>query len=75
MPAAPITLPHFAISVRMNAAKACGVDHVTVARVAGAVELPGAPGLRLDVDTPADLADAVSLGVGAATAAVVRRLL
>lgn len=41
----------------------------------GAVELPGAPGLRLDVDTPDDLADAVALGVGAATAAVVRRLL
>jgi len=36
----------------------------------GAVELPGGPGLRLDVDTPADLATALTLGVGAATAAV-----
>jgi 2-phospho-L-lactate guanylyltransferase len=40
----------------------------------GAVELPGAPGLRLDVDTPADLAEALLLGVGAATAAVLRKL-
>jgi 2-phospho-L-lactate guanylyltransferase len=40
----------------------------------GAVELPAADGLRLDVDTPADLATALRLGVGAATAAVVRRL-
>lgn len=40
----------------------------------GAVELPGGPGLRLDVDTPEDLAAAVRLGVGAATAAVVRAL-
>jgi 2-phospho-L-lactate guanylyltransferase len=39
----------------------------------GAVELPAAAGLRLDVDTPADLATAVELGVGAATAAIVRR--
>lgn len=37
----------------------------------GATELPGGPGLRLDVDTPADLAAAVRLGVGVATAAVV----
>ena len=36
----------------------------------GAVELPGAPGLRLDVDTPEDLREALALGVGAATAAV-----
>jgi 2-phospho-L-lactate guanylyltransferase len=40
----------------------------------GAVELPGAPGLRLDVDTPEDLAAALLLGLGAATAAVVGRL-
>jgi 2-phospho-L-lactate guanylyltransferase len=40
----------------------------------GAVELPGAPGLRLDVDTPEDLTQALRLGVGAATAAVVRGL-
>lgn len=40
----------------------------------GAVELPGAAGLRLDVDTPEDLAHATRLGVGAATAAILRRL-
>jgi 2-phospho-L-lactate/phosphoenolpyruvate guanylyltransferase len=40
----------------------------------GARELPGGAGLRLDVDTPDDLAEAVRLGLGAATAAVVRRL-
>lgn len=40
----------------------------------GAVQLPGAPGLRLDVDTPDDLAEALRLGVGAATAAVAARL-
>lgn len=40
----------------------------------GAVELPGGPGLRLDVDTPDDLAAAVRLGVGPATAGVLRRL-
>ena len=33
----------------------------------GAVELPAAAGLRLDVDTPEDLAAALRLGVGAAT--------
>ena len=38
-------------------------------RRSGAVELTGAwPGLRCDVDTPADLAAARRLGVGAATA-------
>ena len=38
--------------------------------VAGAVELAGAwPTLRRDVDTPEDLAEAVALGVGPATAA------
>lgn len=36
----------------------------------GAVELPAGRGLRLDVDTPADLREALRLGVGAATAAV-----
>jgi 2-phospho-L-lactate guanylyltransferase len=40
----------------------------------GAVELPAAPGLRLDVDTPDDLAAALALGVGAATAAAARHL-
>jgi 2-phospho-L-lactate guanylyltransferase len=41
----------------------------------GAVELTGAPGLRRDVDTPADLVAAVELGLGRHTAAVVRDLL
>lgn len=36
----------------------------------GAVELPGTAALRRDVDTPADLREAVALGVGARTAAV-----
>ena len=36
----------------------------------GAVELPGAAGLRQDVDTPADLAIALRLGVGRHTAAL-----
>ncbi len=37
----------------------------------GAVELPGSAGLQRDVDTPADLATAVALGVGPNTAAAV----
>ena len=40
----------------------------------GAVELAGTAALRRDVDTPADLRDAVALGVGAHTAAVAARL-
>jgi 2-phospho-L-lactate guanylyltransferase len=40
----------------------------------GAVELPAGRGLRLDVDTPEDLAQALALGVGAATAAVAAAL-
>lgn len=36
----------------------------------GAVELLGTPSLRRDVDTPADLLDAMRLGVGPYTAAV-----
>ena len=39
-------------------------------RASGAVELPAGPGLRRDVDTPADLRDALALGVGPRTAAV-----
>jgi 2-phospho-L-lactate guanylyltransferase len=44
--------------------------------VGGAVELHGDafPSLRHDVDTPADLAQALALGVGPHTAAVARRL-
>lgn len=36
----------------------------------GAIERPGAPGLRRDVDTPTDLHAALELGVGPFTAAV-----
>ena len=39
----------------------------------GALELAGTAALRRDVDTPADLAQAVALGVGPHTAAVVAR--
>ncbi len=39
-------------------------------RASGALELPGTPALRRDVDTPADLREAVALGVGTRTAAV-----
>lgn len=55
-------------------APAYGPGSREVHQASGAVELPGAAGLRLDVDTPDDLAAALLLGVGAATAAVVRRL-
>lgn len=40
----------------------------------GALELPAADSLRLDVDTPEDLQRALRLGVGTATAAVAARL-
>lgn len=47
-----------------------GPDSSARHRRSGAIELTGAwPGLRCDVDTPADLAAARRLGVGAATAA------
>ncbi|KZS73183.1 2-phospho-L-lactate guanylyltransferase [Mycobacterium kansasii] len=47
----------------------CGADSSARHRRSGAVELTGAwPGLRCDVDTPADLAAARRLGVGPATA-------
>ena len=46
-----------------------GPDSAARHRRSGAIELTGAwPGLRCDVDTPADLAVARRLGVGAATA-------
>jgi 2-phospho-L-lactate guanylyltransferase len=46
-----------------------GPDSAARHRRSGAIELTGAwPGLRCDVDTPADLAAARQLGVGAATA-------
>ena len=46
-----------------------GADSSARHRRSGAIELTGAwPGLRCDVDTPADLATARRLGVGSATA-------
>ena len=46
-----------------------GSDSAALHRRSGAIELTGAwPGLRCDVDTPADLVAARRLGVGAATA-------
>jgi 2-phospho-L-lactate guanylyltransferase len=46
-----------------------GPDSASRHRDSGAVELIGAwPGLRCDIDTPEDLAEARVLGVGAATA-------
>lgn len=46
-----------------------GTDSAARHRHSGAIELTGAwPGLRCDVDTPADLAAARRLGVGPATA-------
>ena len=49
-----------------------GSDSSARHRRSGAIELTGAwPGLRCDVDTPADLVAARRLGVGAATARVV----
>ncbi len=46
-----------------------GTDSAARHRRSGAIELTGAwPGLRCDVDTPADLAAARRLGVGSATA-------
>lgn len=47
-----------------------GPGSAALHRASGAVELAGAAGLRRDVDTPADLAEAVALGVGPSTAAV-----
>jgi 2-phospho-L-lactate guanylyltransferase len=51
-------------------APAYGAGSRAAHAASGAVELPAAPGLRLDVDTPDDLREALRLGVGAATAAV-----
>lgn len=50
-----------------------GPDSARLHRESGAVELGGDwPGLRLDVDTAADLDRAISLGVGRATAQLLR---
>ena len=54
----------------VSLAPAYGAASRTGHLASGAVELPAGPGLRLDVDTPADLAKALALGVGAATARV-----
>lgn len=52
-----------------------GPDSSAQHRRSGAIELTGPwPGLRCDVDTPADLAAARRLGVGAATAQAVAHL-
>jgi 2-phospho-L-lactate/phosphoenolpyruvate guanylyltransferase len=51
-----------------------GPDSCARHRRSGAIELTGAwPGLRCDVDTPADLAAARRLGVGAATTRAITR--
>ena len=51
-----------------------GADSARRHRQGGAVELTGDwPGLRCDIDTPGDLADARLLGVGAATEATLPR--
>jgi 2-phospho-L-lactate guanylyltransferase len=50
-----------------------GPDSCARHRRSGAIELTGAwPGLRCDVDTPADLAAARRLGVGTATARAIK---
>lgn len=52
-----------------------GTDSAAAHAASGAVELVGAwPGLRRDVDTAADLREAVDLGVGARTRAVTATL-
>jgi 2-phospho-L-lactate guanylyltransferase len=51
-----------------------GADSANAHARSGAVELSGDwPGLRLDVDTVADLADAAALGLGPASTAVLAR--
>jgi 2-phospho-L-lactate guanylyltransferase len=50
-----------------------GADSASRHLDSGAVELAGSwPGLRCDIDTPDDLAQAQALGVGIATAAAIR---
>ncbi|MFF0545307.1 2-phospho-L-lactate guanylyltransferase [Nocardia thailandica] len=52
-----------------------GNDSAHAHRRSGATELTGAwPGLRSDVDTPADLARVAALGTGPETAAVLREI-
>ena len=62
-------------AVRRRSRPAFGPALARAAPAAGAVELAGElPGLRRDVDDPADLDEAVALGVGPHTAAVLGRL-
>jgi 2-phospho-L-lactate guanylyltransferase len=58
----------------LTLAPAYGSGSRTEHLASGALELPGGAGLRRDVDTPADLVEALVLGVGPATAAVVASL-
>lgn len=53
---------------------AYGPGSAALHRASGARELPGAAGLRRDVDTPDDLAAAALLGLGLHTAAVLAEL-
>jgi 2-phospho-L-lactate guanylyltransferase len=55
-------------------APAYGPGSRAVHLASGARELPAGRGLRLDVDTPTDLREALTLGVGPATAAVAGRV-
>lgn len=61
--------PHAALAPRF------GHGSASAHRESGAVEMAGQwPGLRLDVDTAADLDAAIELGAGAVTIATLRRL-
>lgn len=53
---------------------AFGAGSAATHRASGAGELRAAPGLRRDVDTPADLAEALLLGVGPSTGTVLDAL-
>lgn len=53
---------------------AYGPGSAVLHRASGAVQLAGAAGLRRDVDTPDDLAEAALLGLGEHTAAVLAEL-
>lgn len=53
---------------------AFGAGSAATHRASGARELRAAPGLRRDVDTPADLAEALLLGLGPSTGTVLAAL-
>jgi len=64
------TVALFAFGV--NPQPRLGAESASRHRESGAVELLGAwPGLRCDIDTPEDLAEARLLGIGVATAATI----